>query len=78
MAHFMARIKGQRGEASRLGHSSIWAHVASWQGAVSVTLTRRGEVDWAEVRLTPHHGSGVRRVLYDGPVSGEKRDDVAA
>jgi hypothetical protein len=27
-------------------------------------------VDYAEVRLTPWHGNGVDRVLYDGPVRG--------
>lgn len=72
MAHFYGTIQGARGEASRLGSagSGLRAYAASWQGAVSVTLTVQDGVDWALVELTKHHGSGSRRIIYDGPVSG--------
>lgn len=40
MAHFYGTIKGQRGQASRLGGktSGLETYAASWQGAVSVRL----------------------------------------
>ena len=74
MAHFWSRIRGARGEASRCGtrDSGMESVVASWEGAVSVTLwhdAARGH-DYAVVKLIPWHGKGVERVLYDGPVSG--------
>jgi hypothetical protein len=74
MAHFRGTIKGARGEASRLGHKSSGLHVtaASWQGAVSVQLYEREGVDYALVRLEPHHGAGVYVELYDGPVGGKR------
>ena len=60
MAQFWGTIKGARGEASRLGHkaSGLDTYAASWQG------------DMAQVELTTHHGAGVHRSLYRGPVSG--------
>lgn len=74
MAHFRSTIKGHRGEASRLGTktSGMDATVASWQGAVSVRLWHDEETgqDMAEVALATHHGAGVNRVLYRGPVCG--------
>ncbi len=76
MAQFRASIKGTRGGASRLGSKAtgIFAHVASWGGAVEVELTYdpATDTDNARVVLTRHHGSGCQpeRVIYDGPVSG--------
>lgn len=75
MAHFRATIHGARGPASRLGgkSSGINANIASWQGAVSVYLSSQDGVDWADVRLTPHHGAGIGKLLYNGPVGGKKK-----
>jgi hypothetical protein len=78
MAHFYGTVKGQRGEASRLGNrkSGLETVAASWQGAVKVRLYERDGRDgrdgrdYAEVRLIAWHGSGVDCVLYDGPVCG--------
>lgn len=33
MARFMGAVQGQRGEAHRLGHSSVEVVAASWRGA---------------------------------------------
>jgi hypothetical protein len=71
MAKFRGTIKGGRGEASRLGHTSLRTSAASWEGAVYVELSVKHGVDWAYVHLGQHHGKGTYRVLYDGPVSGE-------
>lgn len=40
MAHFFGNVRGQRGEASRLGskRSDLQTTAASWQGAVDVRL----------------------------------------
>jgi len=74
MAQFWGTIKGARGEASRLGHkaSGLDTYAASWQGAVSVRLWHDAKTgrDMAQVELTAHHGAGVHRSLYRGPVSG--------
>lgn len=75
MAQFRGTIQGFRGETSRLGSIDSGLHVtaASWQGAVRVDLFVANGVDIACVRLEPHHGKGTSRILYEGPVSGEKR-----
>ena len=80
MAHFRGTIQGGRGSASRLGHSSFDAHIASWEGAISVRLytirTGKGKAmtarDFAEVRMVTHHGAGTSHLLYDGPIDGKQ------
>jgi hypothetical protein len=34
-------------------------------------------VDFACISLTTHHGAGILRVIYDGPVSGGQLSEVA-
>lgn len=74
MAHFFGSVKGQRGEASRLGskRSDLQTTSASWQGSVDVRLYYDAETgrDMAHVTLQPWRGSGEHRELYHGPVSG--------
>lgn len=74
MAHFYGTLKGNRGEASRLGSkaSGIKACIASWEGAVTVVLWHDAEtgVDMASVYLNKHHGAGTDQPLYYGPVGG--------
>lgn len=72
MAHFIGRVQGARGEASRLGGkaSGLRGYLASWQGAVRVELYARDGVDYARVSLTKHQGAGNDCLLFDGPVSG--------
>ena len=68
MAHFRAVIRGQRGEASRLGskRSSVYGRFQTW-GYDAVLWMRHDEVsgqDWLEVELVPHNGAGhAKRVL---------------
>ena len=76
MAHFYGTIRGQRGEASRLGGkaSGLTTYAASWQGAVRVELYYNSatDTDMVDVYLTQHRGRGAYpdRLLYSGPVSG--------
>lgn len=58
MAQFIARIRGQRGEASRLGSkaSGIEAHVNGWNAGVTVRAYHADGVDVFEIRQTD--GSG--------------------
>jgi hypothetical protein len=72
VAHFRGIIRGQRGEASRLGSkaSGLDVQAASWQGKVTVHLWEKNGVDMALVELDQHHGKGTTRTLYNGPVSG--------
>lgn len=80
MAHFYGTIKGQRGQASRLGSakSGLEVRAASYSGAVAVWLHEVAGVTIARVELDTHHGAGVSRVLYDGPVSGGPASTVEA
>lgn len=72
MAHFRGTLQGSRGQASRLGskQSGITTDAQSWEGAVSVTLTHdeRLDKDVALVEQHRHHGAGISRTLYRGPV----------
>lgn len=72
MAHFLGTVRGNRGEASRLGSAASGLHVraASWQGAVDVELYTRDGIDYTRVSLSQHHGHGIRHTLYDAPVDG--------
>jgi hypothetical protein len=70
MAKFYGAVRGQRGEATRLGgkKSGIETIAASWQGAVKVELYDRDGKDFARVSLMPWHGHGTNAIIYDGPV----------
>jgi len=72
MARYRGTLRGCRGEASRLGHSSsgLTTVAASWQGAARVELYACGDRDFARVSLMRHHGAGVERLLFDSPVNG--------
>lgn len=74
MARFYGSVQGSRGETHRLGTpaSGIKAHIAGWQGAVTVELFDENGKDWCHVTLAKHHGEGVHHTLYRGPV-GEYR-----
>lgn len=70
MAKFYGTVRGQRGEASRLGgkQSGLTTVAASYSGAVQVSLFDKDGEEWADVQLIPWHGSGVHVQLYHGPV----------
>ncbi len=76
MAQFYGTVRGNRGEASRLGgkDSGLTTVAASWQGSVRVDLIHNHHtgIDTARVYLTPHRGCGEYHLLYEGPVSGKK------
>lgn len=58
MARFYGTVQGNRGEASRLGHSCIRASVCSWGGRVetSIQSSDRGEEkqDLVHIRAEQH------------------------
>lgn len=58
MAHFYGTVRGQRGEASRLGseNSGLRVSACSWQGRIEVELmsTDKGDKYWVHMR---QHGS---------------------
>jgi hypothetical protein len=74
MAHFYGTVQGDRGEASRMGgkRGGLTTQAASWQGSVRTRLYEKDGQDYALVSLEPWQGAGVSKVLYDGPVGGEK------
>lgn len=80
MSHFYAKIKGNRGQASRCGSkgSGINAQIGSWSGGVSVSLYWNDEYqkDWAVVSLIQWGGKGVDMLLYEGPVDRSPFPDL--
>jgi hypothetical protein len=71
MAQFMGIVRGQRGEASRLGSKSSGLSVtaASWKGAIVVRLyTNHLGVDIFEVTQEEWKGHGTRRAIAEGVV----------
>jgi hypothetical protein len=64
MAQFRAVIRGQRGEASRLGSKSsgIVTHTNGWDVGVMVCAMHRGGKDIIEIHLTggSHHRARTR------------------
>jgi hypothetical protein len=78
VSHFYGTLQRSRGEATRCGtkNSGVTTWSASWEGAVHVRLwyDEENDCDMAGVSLQPWHGSGVSRLLYYGPVDGEKEE----
>lgn len=75
MAHFYGILKGNRGQATRLGSakSGLTTTAASWQGAVSVELWKEEDgIDFVRVEIIPWKGKGDHKMLYLGPVGSER------
>lgn len=73
MAHFYGDLKGNRGEATRMGtaNSGISGHIRGWDFGARVTcyVNRDGE-DCVRVVLTGgSNNSSTCAVLFDGPKS---------
>jgi hypothetical protein len=75
MARFYGTIKGQRGEATRLGHTSLCVTAQSYSGDVCVSL-RKGlknenenpDDDYVHI-YSRGHGDGFSCTLFDGKVA---------
>lgn len=73
MSHFYGTVDGRaKTQATRCGtkNSGITTQAASWTGAVRTRLWHEESTgtDMCEVSMIPWHGSGVKHVLYTGPV----------
>lgn len=69
MSDLYGTIKGNRGAATRCGHSHLVTTAATWAGAVQVELSRNpGEPAGANyvVRFVPWHGRGESKVIVEG------------
>lgn len=69
MANFYGTIRGQRGQASRLGNkvSGLTTHAAGWNGCIEVTLAHVDGRDTFTVTLRPWKNSGgTSRVIAEG------------
>lgn len=62
MAHFRAVIKGNRGEASRLGtkRSGVYARLQTWGHDLVLNMhhDEEGQGDWVTIEIAPHDSSG--------------------
>ena len=75
MSHFYGTVKGNRGEATRMGtkESRLTTYCASWSGAARCCAYVNSEgVDCVHVELTQWHNAGASPaiLLYDGPIDG--------
>lgn len=69
MAQFRATIKGQRGEASRLGskQSGIVAEVNGWNKGIKIYASHRDGKDVFEVYLTGGSNDAcLKKTIYEG------------
>lgn len=68
MARFYGTVKGNRGTASRLGHTTGGLRVLarSWNGSIETLLYDREGEDWATVLLIA--GDGHPTTLFRGPL----------
>lgn len=79
MAKFMGTVRGERGEATRLGHGSMTVVAASWKGAVECHMyadERSGEIR-VNIRTKPWHGTGEHKLIFDGRLSDLQDADTA-
>lgn len=60
MAHFYGTLKGNRGEATRMGteKSGLVTYAAGWQGAIRVEVYTYNGKDMYHICLVPWQGSG--------------------
>lgn len=73
MSHFYGALKGNRGEAIRLGTIKSGMHTtcASWQGAVTCrAYVDADERDCVAIYFTRWHGAGSDTLIYKGPIDG--------
>ncbi len=75
MAHFYGIVRGQaKTEGTRRGSkkNGLSTVAASWQGALSVSLSHDEKTgkDMVEVSLIPWHGHGTSRHVFRGAVDG--------
>ena len=71
MSHFYAIIRGNRGEATRMGgkSSGLYVNAAGWGGCVNTQLWHDKGKDYYRVSLIPWHGCrGSSRVIAEGPL----------
>lgn len=70
MSHFYGTLQGHRGEATRCGSKDgLRTVAASWSGAIATQLYVRNGVDCARISHTTWRGSGVCKLIYDGPIN---------
>ena len=78
MAKFYGSIQGNRGEATRMGHSSIKSSVQSYDGSVITYLSYEGDKLMVEVCTSDESSSYGRRIFYgtfDEFISKLERED---
>lgn len=68
MAKLYGSVQGSRGQAHRLGASSLRTVAASWEGSVKVWLFERGSETHCAIELDTWHGAGTSILIYKGPI----------
>lgn len=68
MAQFRATIRGQRGEASRLGSKTSGLHVTvnGWTAGITVHCEHTATDDFFSVFLTSGSSYGMSKLLFQG------------
>lgn len=73
MSALYGTLEGNRGMATRVGHSKLTTHSACWKGAVRVDLKHDKKTNKTTytIALVPWLGSGEHRQIAEGIFGGE-------
>lgn len=77
MSALYGTLQGNRGIATRAGHSELTTHSACWKGAIRVDLKHDKKTNKTSytIALVPWHGSGEHRQIAEG-IFGESVDQA--
>lgn len=71
MARFYGSVQGNRGQATRLGHTTLDVSAQSYNGDIRVQLYDHEGTDWCRIWAEVHknRGGGDTFTIYCGPIS---------
>jgi hypothetical protein len=80
MARFYGTIQGQRGKATRLGHTGLDVTAQSYEGDVCITLekSRDDDGDLVHIYARPHDHGGKTVSLFCGKIADLLKFNVDA
>jgi hypothetical protein len=69
MARMYGSVRGNRGDAHRLGHNKMITYCATTSGAIRCeAFIHTNGTDWVHVSMETWQGAGMRRTIYRGPI----------
>lgn len=69
MARMYGSVRGNRGEAHRLGHKEMVTYCATASGAIRCeAFIGPNDADYVLVTMQEWNGAGMHKVIYRGPI----------